>query len=203
MRVFYAIHALVCTHPRVAPEFANDLPRCHIPQHHRLVPAAGAETAVVKGAGGKRKERQGRPRSRSLHPFLGLVPGSPGRIQHLVAVATVRPQQRPSQRIPQLQGLVAAARQTVIAIHWGTPGRDYRAEDLRRQEDPERRGSSPLNRTARTAPCPQSNVFTRFCGSSGPRGFGSGKAICFGIPSSPPYIGLHRGFRTLGTHAWM
>lgn len=140
-------------------------------------------------------------RSRSLHPYLGLAPGSPGRIQHLVAVAAVRSQQRPLQRIPQLQGLVAAARQTVIAIHWETPGGNYRAEDLRRQEDPERRGSSPLNRTARTAPCPQSSVFTRFCGSSGPRGFGSGKAICFGFPSSPPYIDPHQGLRILGIHA--
>lgn len=61
VRVLYAIHALTrpllaCTHPRVAPEFANDLPRRHIPQHHRLVPAAGAETAVVKGAGRHRRE---------------------------------------------------------------------------------------------------------------------------------------------------
>lgn len=75
--------------------------------------------------------------SRPRHPYGGLAPSSPGRVQHLVAVATVGPQQRPPQRVPQLQGLVAAARQTVIAIHWGTPGGDYRAAGLRRQEDTE------------------------------------------------------------------
>lgn len=138
------------------------------------------------------------------HSTTALSPPPEQRLllsKELVAVAAVRSQQRPPQRIPQLQGLVAAARQTVIAIHWETPGGNYRAEDLRRQEDPERRGSSPLNRTARTAPCPQSSVFTRFCGSSGPRGFGSGKAICFGFPFSPPYIDPYQGLRILGLHA--
>lgn len=63
----------------------------------------------------------------------------------------------------------------------------YRAADLRRREEnPERRGRSPLNRTARTAPCLQSSVFNLFCGSSGPRGFGSGKAIALGsLPRCP------------------
>lgn len=64
----------------------------------------------------------------------------------------------------------------VIAIHWGTPGgvtADHTT--LEAGELGRRSGRSPLNRTART-PCPQS-VFNRFCGSSGPRGLGSGKAI--------------------------
>lgn len=43
-----------------------------------------------------------------------------------------------------------------------------------------------INRTARTALCPQSNVFNSFRGSSGARGFGSGKAI------APPSLPHHR-----------
>lgn len=57
-RSFLTRPFLACTHPRVAPEFAHDLPRCHIPQHHCLVPAAGAETAVVKGAREQSREDQ-------------------------------------------------------------------------------------------------------------------------------------------------
>jgi hypothetical protein len=49
-----------CTYPRVAPEFAHDLPRCDIPKHHSLVPAARAEIAVVKRAG--EQERKGQRR---------------------------------------------------------------------------------------------------------------------------------------------
>lgn len=68
-------------------------------------------------------------------PDPDRAPSSPGRVQHLVAVAAVCPQQSPSQRVPELQGLVAAASQTVIAIHWRRPGGGYRAAHLRRQED--------------------------------------------------------------------
>lgn len=139
MRVPSFIHALrrlvVCTHPRVAPELPHDLPRCHIPQHHGLVSTAGAEAAVVKGARGQRREIQRRPLSPASASGSRRGPGSPGRVQHLVAVATVRPQQRPPQRVPQLQGLVAAARQAVIAIHWGTARRDYWGGDLGRREE--------------------------------------------------------------------
>lgn len=72
----------------------------------------------------------------------------------------------------------------------------YWAVDLRRrEEDSERSRRSPLNRTARTAPCPQSNVFNRFCGSSGPRGFGSGKAI--------PRLPLPRHLTRAGTEAFL
>lgn len=122
--------ALCCTHPCVTPEFAHDLPRCHIPQHHRLVPAAGAEIAVVKGPSRQGREGQHRPGISASMPLSRPGPGSPGRVQHLVAVATVRPQQRAPQRVPQLQGLVAAARQAVIAIHLGRPGGGYWAADL-------------------------------------------------------------------------
>uniref|UniRef100_A0ABK0LSP7 PAT complex subunit Asterix n=1 Tax=Rattus norvegicus TaxID=10116 RepID=A0ABK0LSP7_RAT len=47
---------LACTHSSVAPKFAHDLPCCYIPQNHRLVPATRTEMAVVKGAGGRKKE---------------------------------------------------------------------------------------------------------------------------------------------------
>lgn len=122
------------THPCVTPEFTHDLPRCHIPQHHRLVSAAGAEAAIVKGARGQGSEGQRRP------PILASTspprpgPGSPGRVQHLVAVAAVRPQKRPPKRVPQLQGLVAAASQAVIAIHWGAAGEGYWVANLRKRE---------------------------------------------------------------------
>lgn len=49
---------LACTHSSVAPKFAHDLPCCYIPQNHRLVPATRTEMAVVKGAGGRKKEGQ-------------------------------------------------------------------------------------------------------------------------------------------------
>lgn len=140
MRVPSVIHArmrplLVCTHPCVAPEFTHDLPRCHIPQHHRLVPPAGTETAVVKGARGQRREGQRRSPMPQC-PDPSRAPSSPGRVQHLVAVAAVRPQQRPSQRVPELQGLVAAASQAVIAIRWRRPGGGLQGRPPQEREDP-------------------------------------------------------------------
>lgn len=122
---------LACTHSSVAPKFAHDLPCCDIPQHHRLVPATRTEMAVVKGAGGRGKRRSMSNHDPSLRaPDSSLARGSPGRIQHFVAVATVRPQQRPTQRVPQIQGFIAAARQAVVAVHWGTVGRGYGAARL-------------------------------------------------------------------------
>lgn len=64
MRVPSAIRALMrpllaCTYPCVAPEFTYDLARCHVPQHHCLIPATRAEIAVVKGTRGQRREGQG------------------------------------------------------------------------------------------------------------------------------------------------
>uniref|UniRef100_A0A8C9FP99 Deoxyhypusine synthase n=1 Tax=Pavo cristatus TaxID=9049 RepID=A0A8C9FP99_PAVCR len=70
-----------------------------------------------KSCGGHRDPRQAPGWLREGRGGGPVPPPLPGGVQHLVAVALVAAQRCALVRVPQLQGLVAAARQAVIAVH--------------------------------------------------------------------------------------
>lgn len=187
---------LACTHPGVAPEFTHDLPRCHIPQHHCLVPAAGAETAVVKGAREQSREDQrlplipaSAPRSRS-GPRLTLprpAPRSRGRCTSAVASLAAGSTASGSCRCRKsdsnchplgntTRGLLGRRLQEAEV----GPGMTIRALTIKSH------GSHrPLPAVQRLQQLPRQLRAPRFW---------LRESHCSALPSSPPYSSLHRGF---------
>lgn len=110
----------------MAAEFAGDLPRRHVPQDHRLVRAARAQLAVIVRAVKRSKVKTVLAAAlksltacvRALN--IANVSPLPVHVQHFVAMAAVRLQERSSARAPQLQAFIAATRHQVVPISWKT-----------------------------------------------------------------------------------
>lgn len=194
---------LACTYPCMAPEFTYDLARCHIPQHHCLIPAARAEAAVVKGARGQRREGQSRP------PIPASVPGS-----------------RPGPRLtwprlaPRSRGHCTSAATSLAAGSTASGSCRCRKSDNNCHPLGKIRRGLPGSQLQETGGKPRTKMMRLTIKSHGshrslpavqrlqsllrqlraPR-LWLRESHCSGIPSSPPYIGLYRRF--LDLHVWV